>query len=174
MSLQKLFPSHWSLCQRCFAGMSMLRLINPRVHHRCHEQQAQVASLSCLHHTSLTMSLPFNKVCYVTLICNISCMYQPTRPVLSCFLSFSLEQPYKCCCSYLKHPLQSNMDDCGVFAIMLMSQLGAAANLEFVEQQHMQEWRQHLASCLLQRKPPGIINSALGTSNPSGIFGLIS
>ncbi len=70
----------------------------------------------------------------------------------------------------MKHPLQSNLDDCGVCAIMLMSQLGAAANLGFVEQQHMQEWRQHLASCLLQGKPPGIITSKLGANNPSGII----
>ena len=60
------------------------------------------------------------------------------------------------------------MDDCGVCAIMLMSQLGAAASLDFVQQQHMQEWRQHLASCLLQQKPPGIITSKLGARNSSG------
>ena len=73
----------------------------------------------------------------------------------------------------MKHPLQSNFDDCGVFAIMLMSQLGAAANLGFVEQQHMQEWRQHLATCLLQHRPPGIITTKLGTNNPSGTVGLV-
>jgi len=70
----------------------------------------------------------------------------------------------------MKHPAQSNFDDCGVFAIMFMSQLGAAANLGFVQQQYMQECRQHLASCLLQHKPPGIITSKLGASNSSGTF----
>ncbi len=70
----------------------------------------------------------------------------------------------------MKHSVQSNMDDCSVCAIMLMSQLGAAASLGFVEQQHVQEYRHHLASCLLQHKPPGIITSALGASNSSGTF----
>jgi len=37
----------------------------------------------------------------------------------------------------------------------------------------MQEWRQHLASCLLQHEPPSISTSALGTSNPSGTLGLM-
>ncbi len=73
----------------------------------------------------------------------------------------------------MKHPLQANSDDCGVSAIMLMSQLGPAASLECVEQQHMQEYRQHLASCLLQRNFPSIITTKLGSSNPSGTFGLI-
>ncbi|DBB01512.1 TPA: hypothetical protein ACH3X1_000164 [Trebouxia sp. C0004] len=70
---------------------------------------------------------------------------------------------------YMKHPLQSKFGDCGVLAIMFMSQLGAAANLSFVQQQHMQEYRQHLASCLLQHKPPSVITSKLCANNPSAI-----
>lgn len=54
-------------------------------------------------------------------------------------------------------PKQNNSNDCGIFAMMVASQLGGSHGLEGIKHESMTEMRLQLATCLIKNKWPGYI-----------------
>ena len=57
----------------------------------------------------------------------------------------------------MKHHLQQNMYDCGVFTCMWACQLGADLPLDNICQTHMAAFRYYIAGCLKEQLLPGFI-----------------
>jgi len=54
-------------------------------------------------------------------------------------------------------PQQDNYDDCGVFAVMIGSQLGACADMHLIQAQLAMQFRFYIALCVIKQWLRGVV-----------------
>lgn len=62
-----------------------------------------------------------------------------------------------CVCRHVTPPQQDNSNDCGVFALLIASQLGVSAGLRQIRPEHTRQYRAYITWCLAQNQVPGVI-----------------
>ena len=65
-------------------------------------------------------------------------------------------------------PKQGNYDDCGVFALLFASQLGASADLHLIKAEHTMQYRFYMAFCIIKAQLPGLLHAGSLAASVTG------
>ena len=65
-------------------------------------------------------------------------------------------------------PQQANFDDCGVFALLFASQLGASADLYLIKAEHTMQYRFYMALCIMEAQLPGLLHAGSSAVSKTG------
>ena len=65
-------------------------------------------------------------------------------------------------------PQQDNLDDCGVFSLMVASQLATSAGVHLIQPARMPEFRVYIAHCIIKQQAPGVLYTS-PVAGPAGM-----